>query len=149
MPGRLIVLAGVPGAGKSTYAAGLGDRRTIRLNTHAYRERRAGAVAHLSALPEAAAAALRAGRTVIVDAVNATPAARRRWLRLAAALEVPAELHVILTDPTVAAARDHRRRHRAGADIIDQAADDLAYSLASGAVAAEGWDEIVVTRGEP
>ena len=112
----LIVMAGLPGSGKSSIADALGRRlpapvvsvdpiEAAMLRAGVSRGEPTGLAAYVVA--EAVAdSALSLGQTVIVDAVNAVEAARRQWrelaVRHATALEI---IEVICSDPIV-----HRRR---------------------------------------
>jgi len=74
----LLVLVGLPGAGKSTFAAALaftGSWTVVSSDAHMSTE----------ACVEAASAALRAQQCVVIDRCNTTEAQRRVWLELAAA----------------------------------------------------------------
>ncbi|WP_353809366.1 AAA family ATPase [Agromyces sp. SYSU T00194] len=90
---RLIVMAGLPGAGKSTIAEVIGGRlgatvvsvdpiESAILHAGIAAEQPTGLAAYLVA-ETIAEGVLVAGRTVIVDAVNAVEAARLQWRDLA------------------------------------------------------------------
>ena len=134
---RLVVLAGLPGAGKSTYARRLPG---VHLSTAAYRARRAGWWADLAMMPARVHSLLAAGRLVVVDALDCSAQARTAWLAIAQRLGVPAELHLVATDPDVALMRDGHRRHPAGHDAHERAASELAAD--AGAIASEGWARV-------
>ncbi len=91
---RLIAMAGLPGAGKSTIAEVLGGRlgapvvsvdpiESAILRAGISSEQPTGLAAYLVA-ETIAEGVLASGRTVIVDAVNAVEAARLQWRDLAA-----------------------------------------------------------------
>jgi predicted kinase len=96
----LIAMAGLPAAGKSSIAAGVGgalsypvvsvDPIEAALRRSIGRDQPTGLAAYLVA--EAVADGILAlGQTVIVDAVNAVEPARRQWRALAARRRVRAE----------------------------------------------------------
>jgi predicted kinase len=90
----LIVMAGLPGAGKSTIGQVLGSRLDVRvvsvdpiesaiLRAGIDADQPTGLAAYLVAEMHAEGA-LESGRSVIVDAVNAVDPAREQWVSLAA-----------------------------------------------------------------
>lgn len=90
----LIVMAGLPGAGKSTLGQVVGARLDIRvisvdpiesaiLRAGIDADQPTGLAAYLVAEMHAEGA-LEAGRSIIVDAVNAVDPAREQWVNLAA-----------------------------------------------------------------
>jgi predicted kinase len=111
---QLVVFAGLPGSGKTTVSRAVADRlgaTFLRIDTieSAVREWLApvgdSPVGYVAAA-QVAHDQLVAGRTVVVDAVNAVDLAREGWRRLAAA--TGARLHwveVVCGDPD-----EHRRR---------------------------------------
>ena len=111
----LIILAGLPGVGKTTLARELA-RRTgavhVRIDTIEQALRDAGALA--GPMDDAgyrvayavAADNLRLGRSVIADCVNPVRASRAAWRAVAAGVPVAAvEIEVVCSD-----AAEHRRR---------------------------------------
>ncbi|WP_394551403.1 AAA family ATPase [Agromyces sp. MMS24-JH15] len=113
---QLIVMAGLPGAGKSTIGEIVGARlgatvvsvdpiESAILRAGIDADQPTGLAAYLVA-EEIARKELRAGRTVIVDAVNAVEAARLQWRDLAEATEARLRVvEVVCTDESV-----HRQR---------------------------------------
>jgi predicted kinase len=108
----LVVLAGLPGAGKSTLAARIGaalpapvlavDAVERVLHDHGLPPGAAG----YGVVAALAAAQLALGHDVVVDAVNPVAAARATWTDLAAATGVPLRfVEVRCGDPA-----EHRRR---------------------------------------
>lgn len=90
----LIVMAGLPGAGKSTIGQVLGSRLDIRvisvdpiesaiLRAGIAADQPTGLAAYLVAEMHAEGS-LQSGRSIIVDAVNAVDPAREQWVNLAA-----------------------------------------------------------------
>lgn len=89
---RLIIMAGLPGSGKSTVAAGFAKALGVPvisvdpLEAAMWRSGIPAAITGISAYVIAEAIAeenLKLGLTVIVDAVNPVDAARMAWVRLA------------------------------------------------------------------
>ncbi len=150
----LVVLGGLPGTGKTTIARRLSERLRaahVRVDTITAAMARSGVdpehPAGLASYLIAEAVAeecLRAGTSVVVDAVNPVEAARRQWRELAARTDAPLRV-VELVCPDEA---EHRRR-------LETRADDLAGERPTWAdVAAreyEPWDEprLVVDTREP
>ncbi len=117
LEGVLIVLAGIPGSGKTTWAARNGAGAvhvsqdgfiaaiTPHGFDHAYRS------VYREAEDAVARAALKCGHTVIVDRTNRTRTHRERWLRIAAEVSCPAVAVVLSTPETLCRARNARRDH--------------------------------------
>jgi predicted kinase len=112
----LIVMAGLPGSGKSSVAEALGRRLAAPVvsvdpieaamwRAGVARDQPTGLAAYVVA--EAVAdGVLTLGQTVIADAVNAVEAAREQWRSLAGCHGVPvAFIEVVCSDPVV-----HRQR---------------------------------------
>ncbi|WP_225847582.1 ATP-binding protein [Streptomyces sp. HPF1205] len=112
----LIVMAGLPGSGKSSLAEALGRRLAAPVvsvdpieaamwRAGVARGQPTGLAAYVVA-EAVAGGVLALGQTVIVDAVNAVEAARDQWRSLAGRSGVPmAFIEVVCSDPLV-----HRRR---------------------------------------
>ena len=108
----LIVLSGLPGAGKTTIARELASSLAavyLRIDSIEEALRQAGlavegegyAVAHIVAADH-----LRAGQTVVADCVNPWPLTRDQWRAVALQPGVPVvEVGVVCSDE-----REHRRR---------------------------------------
>jgi predicted kinase len=125
----LIVMAGLPGAGKSSVAEAVGRAvpapvvsvdpiEAAMLRAGVARGQPTGLAAYVVA--EAVAdGVLALGQNVIVDAVNAVEEARRQWRALAVRHATPlAVLEVVCSDPAV-----HRRRLESRSRGIDGVAE--------------------------
>lgn len=152
--GRLIVMIGAAGAGKSTLAAqgwpgqvlSLDALRDLVSGDECDQDATADAVAVLHAL---VAARLRRKVTTVVDATNVTPAARRPLLDLASAHRAAAIAVVVDTPLPVALARNAARPGprpgaRWGRRVPDQAIHTQHRALRSSLprLRAEGFTEI-------
>jgi predicted kinase len=130
--GSLVVLSGLPGAGKSSLkarASGFRDLSSAWISTDALREQLLGAHPTLEngqrieQLPQSANVAVHAiaremvrarlahGLTCIVDATNPTDADRRGWVELAQAAGVPAQVLIVDT-PLAACLQANAQRAR-------------------------------------
>jgi len=119
----LVVMAGLPGAGKSTIAGALGERlgwpvvsvdpiESAILSAGIDSDQPTGLAAYLVA-ETIAEQVLSGSGSVIVDAVNAVGAAREEWVRLAERADVPLRfVEVVCSDPAVHRDRLERRRRR-------------------------------------
>ncbi len=117
---QLIVMAGLPGAGKSTIAEIVGARlgatvvsvdpiESAILRAGIDADEPTGLAAYLVA-EQIAEKELESGRTVIVDAVNAVEAARLQWRDLATRAEVRLRVvEVVCSDESVHRARLEKR----------------------------------------
>ena len=148
--GSLVVLIGVSGAGKSTFASRQ-FRPTEVLSSDAFRalvaddpaDQGASAAAfellHLAALRR-----LERGRLTVVDATNTSRTARRRLVAIARATRRPA-IAVVLRPPLATAlARNAARRDRSVAvDVIVRQSAQLDRSVATDAgLHDEGFDAV-------
>lgn len=119
----LIVLAGLPGAGKSRLADDLGRARSWPvlsvdpveagiLQVGFDRDDRTGLAAYL-VVEAVAEHLLGLGQTVIIDAVNDVPEARQQWIGLAARTDLALRwIEVVCSDAEVHRSRLAGRRRR-------------------------------------
>ncbi|KRE26143.1 ATP-binding protein [Agromyces sp. Soil535] len=126
---QLIVMAGLPGAGKSTIAEIVGARlgatvvsvdpiESAILRAGIDNDQPTGLAAYLVA-EEIAEKELESGRTVIVDAVNAAEAARLQWRDLAARADVRLRvIEVVCSDEDVHRAR--LEKHKRGLPHLEE-----------------------------
>ena len=148
----LIVMAGLPGAGKSTIAEVVGNRlghsvlsvdpiESAILAAGIDADQPTGLAAYLVA-EKMAENELANGRGVLIDAVNAVEPAREQWVQLAAAQATPIKfIEVVCSDPelhrTRLESRENRLAHLAQPSwhAVEQSLDEWEpWSGASGAV---------------
>ena len=145
----LVVLVGAAGAGKSTFAsrhfaaadvlssdalraALTGDEADQRANRQAF-----------SILHREVSRRLAAGRTVVVDATNVEPHARRALLARAGFAGVPAIAIVLALPPEVVADRNRARPGRVvDPEIVERHLARLSSAVERGAFAGEGFDAV-------
>lgn len=118
---RLIVMAGLPGSGKSTIGEIIGSRlgaqvvsvdpiESAILRAGIDADQPTGLAAYLVA-EEIASTVLASGRSVVVDAVNAVEAARLQWRDLAERSQVDLKvIEVFCSDDAVHRERLERRK---------------------------------------
>jgi len=139
----LTVLCGLPGSGKSTYAATLGA--TV-LSADAIRERGESAGVVFGWLYIRARRLLAAGRDVVADTCALDVADRAALLALGRAAGARVELVYMRVDAEVCRARDAARaegqRYRGEWNRAR-----VKHSLSYNAVYREGFDRVTVVRG--
>ena len=146
----LIVMAGLPGVGKSTIAEVIGNRLGLSvlsvdpiesaiLAAGIDPDQPTGLAAYLVA-EKMAEGELSNGRGVIVDAVNAVEPAREQWMRLAAEQSTPIHfVEVMCSDPELHRSRLESRSHR----LADPAGND-SYAVEQ---SLDEWEAWGVTTG--
>lgn len=157
---QLVVMAGLPGAGKSTIAEVVGNRLALPivsvdpiesaiLSAGIDPDQPTGLAAYLVA-ETIAESVLIGGAGVIVDAVNAVEPAREQWVRLAARQGVPVKfVEVLCSDEelhrTRLAARDRGLAHFAEPTwhAVEQSMDEWeSWTGSSAAVARITLDSV-------
>jgi predicted kinase len=152
--GALVVLVGVAGSGKTTFAARHFGPDEI-LSSDAFRGRIGSGEADqtvsraaFAVLHRELAKRLGSGRTTVVDATNVTPWARQGLLHLAVAAGRPAIAIVLDLPEAICIGRNAQRAaDRAGADVpqaaIRRQSADLRRSLRHpGLLVGEGFSEV-------
>lgn len=162
----VVLLVGAAGAGKSTFARRHFPPDAI-LSSDAMREAIAGDAADqrvngpaFAALHRALDRRLAAGRLAVVDATNATAAARREIRRVAAPHRAPIVAIVFDLPEAIVRARNAGRTERPVPDeVVTRHLAALAGARARGTLEAEGYagivrlrtpdevDDVVVRRG--
>ena len=145
----LVVLIGAAGSGKSTFAARHFAESEI-LSSDAFREILAGDAADQRATKTAfsiihreVSKRLAAGRTVVVDATNVEPHARRALLARARLAEARAIAIVFALPRTVVLERNAARAGRVvDPEIVDRHIERLEATLP--ALSDEGFEQVVV-----
>lgn len=137
----LTVLAGIPGAGKSTWAQLHASDQWI--TSDATRLTKADPLEVMSALVDTAAARLRAGQDVTVDACTTQDRWRSIWLMLAPRMGARSRLIVIhcTLDQAIARQRNRPSHQRVDQRVIRRYHDEFGIML--NALPHEGWDEVV------
>jgi len=130
---ELIVLFGIPGSGKSTWATAQGGYEVVSftdgLEDNAYRS-----------LEAKARLGLLGGKSVIADGCSLLAAQRRRWLDIGHEAYVDRILRVFDVDTTVAIERQDGRENPVPEDVVRRYADSFDQELE--AAKSEDWDRI-------
>jgi predicted kinase len=145
-----ILLIGAAGSGKTTFAAQHFPADAI-LSSDALREAISGDAADQSvnraafrALHRALDRRLARGLTTVVDATNATAAARRSIREIAARHSIPTIAIVLDLPAAVVRARNAARAGRRVPDaVVSRHLEQVATTLARGDLAAEGYARII------
>lgn len=150
----LVLLVGVAGAGKSTFAARHFAPSDV-LSSDALRaaisgdesDQRASGVA-FSILHRELGMRLAVGRLVVVDATNVRAQHRRPLLAIARQTGTPVAAIVLDLPRTVVRARNAARDRVVADDVIDRQLGWLRETLDGDQLRTEGVDPVVVLRGE-
>lgn len=152
-----IVLAGLPGVGKSTFAAALARRvDAVVLAVDEVEDALLGAglpagfstgVAAYGVVERLTEAQLGVGRSIVVDAVNDDPRAREQWHGLAARAGVPARWFEL----RLASGDGHRHRLEARGRRYASLPEPAWATLAARGAALEAWegDRVVLDAALP
>lgn len=135
----LRVLCGMPGAGKSTWAAANGGGAVV-LTADSIREHGAAGAPVFHAMEARARAALVAGQDVLIDACSLTAGARSVWLAVAVQCDACTELVMLCTPGSVCMERDALRKQRSTAAWRTVRAQAHAAVFA---VQREGWHTVL------
>lgn len=151
-PGQVLILAGVPGSGKSTYVNNLGLSRESVVSADNYFVGSDGeyrfdptklGAAHGDCLRGFVSALMKGMATVVVDNTNTTAIEMAPYVALAAAYGYMVEIVRFSCDPAVAAERNvhgvPERAVRAMADRLDRTFQDGLPPF---------WNVTVTTRSE-
>lgn len=141
----MTVMLGMPGSGKSTWAAAHAHHSGARLfTTDPIRIDNRNVVSFLQRMTSDVDLALAAGDDVVIDACNVNTQHRLRWLRLGRRHGARCVLALVATDPAEAMARNERRPvdERVPADRMESYARQMPRARAR--LQGERWDEIVV-----
>lgn len=144
---RLTVLCGIPGSGKSTWAAAHSELG-IHLTADACRTHSADPSDVMADLYSATVTRLRTGSDVIIDACNTQPWWRGRWRDVARALDADAHLVLLHCDVRVAIARDlaRPRGQRVGPHVVRAYASDFVSIVRGLALEQPLWASVTNVR---
>ncbi len=146
----LIVLVGIPGCGKSTYAQSLKNEDTIVLSSDLIRkelfndEQNQGKnTLVFDTLFDRAVENLRKGRNVVIDATNIIKNDRAKLLDNFKDLNILRKAIVIHTPIEICIERDLNRTRNVGEEVILRMANDFEMPTKE-----EGFDEISVVEAK-
>lgn len=131
---KLIILCGLPGSGKSSYAQAfkefddaIYEGNTVIHSSDAIREELFGDPSFqgdnakvFELMHKRVKADLQAGKTVVYDATNVTRKARRGAINLAHPTNDTIECHIVWADPNECIRRDSKRDRTVGKEVIDK-----------------------------
>lgn len=141
-PTTITVTCGLPGSGKSTWAASASPYAYV-LTADAIRTHGANGRAIFEAMELNARRALRTGIDVIVDACTLDPDTRMRWRRIARELGVRSRLVIFATPLGVCQARNTTRPPGQRANV-DWHELDRKFDRVLERVGLEEWDRVTV-----
>jgi predicted kinase len=150
-PLELVVLAGLPGAGKSTVARALyraGAGRMVLLSSAPIRLHNVSSRAVMGRLAIEADQALAGGLGVIVDAPSVNPEQRAGWLALADRRHATPRLVVVHVALEVAHRRQLRRPRRGRVPLDALERYEAALTALTAHAPTEGWVTITHYQGD-
>lgn len=146
---RIILLCGIPAAGKSTYAAKLaGGNENIAIecadtwrgklsSTGDESDQSHNARIFLRILPDAVRKLLRKGKTVIIDVTAVAKKDRKSWVQLAKSNQVEIECHYFAPNVDSALERNKNRDRKVPEEVIKKFANKFEIPTVE-----EGFSEV-------
>ena len=138
---ELVILIGLPGAGKSSFYRDRFAATHVHVSKDLMRNRRSRQTRQLALID----AALAAGRSVVVDNVNATAADRAALIDTARRRNAAVIGYVFMTSATECS---HRNRNRAGRERVPEVAIRAAAKRFEWPIPTEGFDRLERVRAD-